>query len=82
MRATSILDPKFKYTNAVSTDIRKTFRRAKKDMKRMEEAKQNILKTSFPGLYFPIPGSIDEIEFAECQRLMHQDMDSAYPWEN
>lgn len=81
MRATSILDPKFKYTNAVSTDIRKTFRRARKEMTVQKESIDRILKTSFPGIYFPIPESVDEIEFAECQRLMHQDLDNNYPWE-
>lgn len=34
MQSKSLLDPKFKYTNAVSTDIRKTFRRARKEMER------------------------------------------------
>ncbi len=29
----SILDPKFQYTNAVSTDIRKTFARVRREMK-------------------------------------------------
>lgn len=82
MKTLSILDPKFKYTNSAATDIRKTFRRAKQEMKRMEEAKNNILKTSFPGIYFPIPETVDEIEFAECQRLMHQDLANNYPWEN
>ena len=82
MRATSILDPKFKYVNAAATDIRKTFRRARKEMAMQKEATDRILRTTFPGIYFPISESIDEIEFAECQRLMHQDMDTAYPWGN
>lgn len=69
----SILDPRFKYVNSVSTDIRKTFRRVRKEM-----AKPT---SSFPGIYFPIPENVDEMEFAECQRLMHQDLEHAYPWE-
>ena len=80
MRATSILDPKFKYVNSVSTDIRKTFRRARKEMTVQKDATNRILRTSFPGMYFPIPETVDEIEYAECLNLMHQDFDNQYPW--
>lgn len=82
MRPLSILNPKFKYINAVSTDIRKTFRRARKEMATQKEATDRILRTSFPGIYFPIPETVDEIEFAECQRLMHQDLATSYPWKS
>lgn len=80
MRATSILDPKFKYINSVSTDIRKTFRRARKEMAMQKEATDRILRTSFPGIYFPIPDSVDDIEYDQCLKLMHQDVEYQYPW--
>lgn len=80
MRALSILDPKFKYTPSVKTDIRKTFRRARKEMVQ-KEALDRILTTSFPGIYFPIPETVDEIEYAQCMKLMHQDLEHQYPWE-
>lgn len=80
MRATSILNPRFKYVNAVSTDIRKTFRRARKEMKMQKDATENILRTTFPGIYFPLPSNIDDIEYQQCLKLMHQDVENQYPW--
>lgn len=35
--ATSLLDPRFKYTPAVSTDIRKTFERERKRLQQQTE---------------------------------------------
>ena len=70
-----ILNPQFKYTPACSTDIRKTFARARKEI-----AIHNTVRSAFPGIYFPIPESIDEIELAECERLMHQDLDQNDVW--
>lgn len=80
MRATSILDPRFKYINASKTDIRKTFRRARKEIEIQKEATDSILRTSFPGLYFPIPENVSDIEYKECLKLMHQDLEHQYPW--
>lgn len=34
----NILDPKFKYVNAASTDIRKTFARARREQMKAKEA--------------------------------------------
>lgn len=34
----SILNPQFKYTNAVSTDIRKTFQRIREELKQVQIA--------------------------------------------
>jgi hypothetical protein len=73
----NILDKRFVYTPAAQTDIRKTFERARQQLQI-----KNILKTSFPEIYFPIPESIDEIEIAEGYRLMHQDVEQEYPWGN
>lgn len=72
-----ILDPNFKYTNAAATDIRKTFERARQQLQI-----NKVLKAGFPEFYFPIPETLDEQEYAESLRLMHQDMDQNCPWGN
>jgi hypothetical protein len=36
----SILDPSFKYANAASTDLRKTFARVRRDLREKEERKK------------------------------------------
>lgn len=36
----SILDPTFKYTNSVKTDIRKTFKRVRREMEEEKARKQ------------------------------------------
>jgi hypothetical protein len=49
----SILDPSFKYTPSVNTDIRKTFERVRKDNKNKEkkaEAKRDVVFLKSVGL--------------------------------
>jgi hypothetical protein len=38
MHATSLLDPKWKYTHSTATDIRKTFAKARRDLAKKERA--------------------------------------------
>jgi hypothetical protein len=38
----SILDPEFKYRNAASTDVRKTFERIRKEQQRVEQERHNV----------------------------------------
>jgi hypothetical protein len=59
MQSNSLLDPKFRYINAASTDIRKTFRRARKQME------QSI---------YPADVQVDEQELIECMHIMRTDM--------
>jgi hypothetical protein len=37
----SIFDPHFKYRNAVSTDVRKTFERVRQEQQRLDERRKN-----------------------------------------
>lgn len=37
----SILDPDFKYRNAVSTDVRETFERIRQEQQRLEESRKD-----------------------------------------
>lgn len=57
----SILDPRFKYVNSVSTDIRKTFRRARKEMQRS---------------IYPADVPVSQEEQIEVMNLMRQPMRS------
>lgn len=59
MQSKTLLNPKFKYINAASTDIRKTFRRARKEMV------QSI---------YPADVQVDEQELIECMHIMRTDM--------
>jgi hypothetical protein len=38
----SILDPEFKYRNAASTDVRKTFERIRREQQRMEQEREDV----------------------------------------
>lgn len=76
MQHKHILDPQFQYVNAASTDIRKTFDRVRKELA-IKKVVRSALSTE---MYFPIPESVDEQEFAECMRLMHQDLDQNDVW--
>ena len=38
----SILDSEFKYRNAASTDVRKTFERIRREQQRVEQERQNV----------------------------------------
>ena len=38
-RKMRILDPNFRYTNSVATDLRKTFARVRRDLSQLERAK-------------------------------------------
>lgn len=38
----NILDPNWKYTKAVATDIRKTFARIRREMEQKKEQKPNV----------------------------------------
>ena len=38
----SILDPEFKYRNAASTDVRKTFERIRREQQRIEQERHNV----------------------------------------
>lgn len=40
----SILDPSFKYTSSANTDIRKTFARARREMRKEKEAQEQQAK--------------------------------------
>ena len=44
MKFKSILDPEFKYRNAASTDVRKTFERIRKEQRVEQERKINGTK--------------------------------------
>lgn len=72
-----ILDRSFVYTPAAKTDIRRTFEKARQQL-----GKSTNRHAITAQLYFPIPESVSEQEFAESMRLMHQDLDQDYPWGN
>ena len=37
----SVLDPKFKYRNAISTDVRKTFERARREQQLQQQSRSD-----------------------------------------
>lgn len=37
----SILDPKFRYYSSANTDVRRTFARVRREMRRQQQAKQS-----------------------------------------
>lgn len=47
----SILDPSFVYRNAAETDLRKTFARVRRRMRKEEEAKKSTAEASVTSLF-------------------------------
>jgi hypothetical protein len=45
MKVKSVLDPNFKYRSAASTDLRKTFRRIKRELRKAQpDAQDNVVR--------------------------------------
>lgn len=74
----SILDPSFRYTPAAKTDISKTFRRVRQELK--GQMGISPLRT-VPVMYGNLPNGMTDDELAECQEILRQDYENlGDPW--